>query len=385
MSLSLLQIDLWEMTFELLQNLAVMYTVITLFLQKFTVRALDSRRQKSGVLFFCLLSLIAMLLTIELTPAQGIRLDLRLAVLTLAGVYLRPAGSALVALFTVIFRLLLGGAGWQWWAAGAFVYAPVAFLTARFLSAGWSGLAVSGLANTAVFIGVLVILSLFTNSYDYYSPFVSPANFWRLTFLEFAMIPLSTVILGWGLKNALSFHRSYSDLARQANLDGLTGLGNHRFFQEKLAEIMASAPQQPISVLMLDIDKFKKYNDTYGHQSGDILLHKLASIFCSAVRSGDIIARYGGEEFIIILPDTAAETAVGIAERLRQAVADHRFPTEKGGTGRITVSIGTATFPADAADKNTLIAAADKALYAAKRAGRNQVKKYSENLANNEK
>jgi len=385
MSLSLLQIDLWEMTFELLQNLAVMYTVITLFLQKFTVRALDSRRQKSGVLFFCLLSLIAMLLTIELTPAQGIRLDLRLAVLTLAGVYLHPAGSALVALFTVVFRLLLGGAGWQLWAAGAFLYAPVALLTTRFLSAGWSGLAVAGLANTGIFMGVLVILSLFTNSYDYYSPFVSPDNFWRLTFLEFTMIPLATVILGWGLKNALSFHRSYSDLARQANLDGLTGLVNHRCFQEKLAEIIASAPQQPISVLMLDIDKFKKYNDTYGHQSGDILLQKLALIFRNTVRSGDIVARYGGEEFIIILPDTAPETAVSIAERLRQAVADHLFPTGKGGTGRITVSIGTATFPADAADKNSLIAAADRALYAAKRAGRNQVKKYSENLDNNEK
>lgn len=384
MHLSLLQIDLWEMTFEMLKDLAVMYTVITLFLQKFTVRGLDNPRQKSGVLFFCLLSLIAMLLTIELLPAQGIRLDLRLAVLTLAGIYLGLADSALVALFTVVFRLALGGSGWQWWAAGAFLYAPIAFLMARALPAGWTGLTVAALANAAIFMGVLVVLSLFISSYDFYSPYVSPANFWRLTLLELVMIPLSTVILGWGLKNALSFHRSYSVLARQANLDGLTGLVNHRFFQEKLSEILATAPpQQPVSVLLLDIDNFKSYNDTYGHQNGDLLLRQLAPVFRSAVRSGDIIARYGGEEFIIILPNAAAGTAVAIAERLRLAVAGHPFPTGGESSGRITVSVGTATFPADATDKNALIAAADKALYAAKRAGRNQVKKYEKSTSSN--
>ncbi|HWQ61847.1 MAG TPA: diguanylate cyclase, partial [Negativicutes bacterium] len=328
MNLPLLQIDLWEMTFELLQDLAVMYTVITLFLQKFSARGLDTRQHSSGIIFFCLLALIAMLLKIELIPAQGIRLDLRLAVLTLAGIYLGLAGSAVVALFTVVFRVILGGAGWQWWAAGAFLYGPVAFLTARALPAGWFGLTGAALANACLFMGVLAILSRFTNSYDFYSPYVSPDNFWQLTLLELVMIPLSTVILGWALKSALSFHRSYSVLARQANLDGMTGLINHRHFQEKLTDLLAATPpQQPLSVLMMDIDNFKSYNDTYGHQNGDILLRELAPIFRTAVRGGDIIARYGGEEFIVILPSAAADTAAGIAERLRLAVASHHFPT----------------------------------------------------------
>ncbi|MDT8903109.1 diguanylate cyclase [Anaeroselena agilis] len=385
MHMPLLQIDLWEMTFELLQDLAVMYTVITLVMQKYTAQGLDRRRRTArldlqAVLFFCLLAACAMLLKVELVPSQGIRFDLRLAVLTLAGVYLGPAKSAVVALFTVVFRLLLGGPGWLWWVAGAFLYGPVAFLTTRFLPAGW-GVTAAALANAAIFMGALAILSLFTGAFDYYSPYVSPANFWRLTIIELLMIPLATLILDWALKKSLAFHRSYSDLAWQANFDGMTGLINHRHFQELLTSLLTVPQNQPLSALMIDIDHFKRYNDAFGHQRGDTLLRELAALFMANVRNDDIAARYGGEEFIIILPATDTEAALDIAERMRRAVAAHPFyGREKMTNGRVSVSIGVATYPVDAAGKNALISAADKALYTAKRAGRNQVKKYTPDM-----
>lgn len=383
----LLKIDLWEMVAALCKDLAVMYTVITLFLQKYTAKSLDRRRQPfalngQAILFFCLITASAMLMQIELSKAPGIRLDLRLAVLTLAGIYIGRINSTVVALFSVVFRLLLGGAGSLWWIAGAFLYGPAAFLVSRLFPSGLLGVAAAALVNVALFIGVLIVLSLTTNIYDYYSPFVSPENFWRIAALELLMIPLATVILDWALKSALAFHRSYTALEEKANLDGMTGLVNHRRFQEVLTDILAEATaQSPTAVLMVDIDHFKRYNDTFGHQRGDDLLRELAGVFTASVRSGDIVARYGGEEFIIILPHTPAGTALAVAQRLREAVASHPFPgREQMSNGHITVSVGLATFPQDAADKNTLIAAADKALYAAKKAGRNQVKIYQSTL-----
>ena len=379
----LLKVDLWEMIVDLCKDLAVMYTVITLFLQKYTAKSLDRRRQPftlngQGILFFCLIAASTMLMQIELIEAPGIRLDLRLAVLTLAGIYLGRVNSTVVALFTVVFRFLLGGVGSLWWIAGAFLYGPASFLISRLFPAGLLGVAVAALINVALFMGVLTILSRFTNMYDYYSPFVSPENFWRLTALEVLMIPLATVILDWALKNVLAFHRSYSALEEKANHDGMTGLVNHRRFQEVLTEIIAGAtPQSPAAVLMVDIDHFKRYNDAFGHQQGDDLLREMAGVFTACVRADDIVARYGGEEFIIILPHTPAATALTVAQRLRETVAAHPFPgRERMSHGQITVSVGLATFPQDAADKNSLIAAADKALYAAKNAGRNKVRIY---------
>lgn len=378
-----LEIGLWDILFKMLQNMAVMYTIITLFLQKYTAKSLDRRRQpfslnRQAIIFFCLLATSAMLLKIEIMQTPGIRFDLRLSVLTLAGIYLGRLNSTVVALFTVVFRFFLGGPGALWWAAGALFYGPAAFLVSRLFPPGILGVTAAALINVALFMGVMAVLSLFTPVYDYYSPFVSPDNFLRLTLLEVLMIPLTTIILDWALKNALAFHRSYSALEQKANIDGMTGLVNHRRFQEVLTDILADADSsRPTAALMVDIDHFKRYNDTFGHQRGDDLLKEIAGVFAASVRTSDIVARYGGEEFIVILPDTSTDTALAIAERLRQAVADHPFPgREKMTHGRITVSAGLASFPQDATDKNTLIAAADKALYAAKGAGRNMVKMY---------
>jgi diguanylate cyclase (GGDEF)-like protein len=118
---------------------------------------------------------------------------------------------------------------------------------------------------------------------------------------------------------------------------------------------------------MIDIDNFKAFNDTHGHQAGDSVIREISVIFRDASRRIDIIARYGGEEFGIIMPLTKKEEALILAERIRKAVENNR------GLKNITISIGIASFPENGPTKETLIAAADKALYEAKRTGKNKI------------
>ncbi len=151
--------------------------------------------------------------------------------------------------------------------------------------------------------------------------------------------------------------------------DGLTGLVNHRFLIQKLNEegIRASRYKHEFSVLMADVDHFKQYNDEFGHPAGDEVLRRVADIIRASVRPGDTAARYGGEEYAIVMPETPGPEAFEIAEHIRARVASEAFPGR-----RITLSIGVAEFPSDADLPHAVIAAADKALYEAKREGRNR-------------
>ncbi len=162
-------------------------------------------------------------------------------------------------------------------------------------------------------------------------------------------------------------------LEQLATHDGLTGLYNHRTFYTFLEEEVARAKRyrHPLSLLMIDIDHFKQVNDTHGHQAGDAILRGLSERLAEHVRDVDRVFRYGGEEVTAILPDTDA--AFDLAERLRAAVEATPFITGTGKAIGITVSIGTASFPSHADTAQALVSAADTALYAAKRAGRNQV------------
>lgn len=158
-------------------------------------------------------------------------------------------------------------------------------------------------------------------------------------------------------------------LVELSNTDKLTGLKNRRFLQEKLDEqIVGYARDQAVfSLCIIDIDHFKKVNDTYGHQTGDYVLEKLASILKLQSREEDIAARYGGEEFILLLPNTDISESKIIAENLRQSIAYSTWEM-----GKITVSMGIATFiPTDS--DTTLLQKADQALYASKEQGRNRV------------
>ncbi len=164
-------------------------------------------------------------------------------------------------------------------------------------------------------------------------------------------------------------------LQKTAATDGLTGLNNHLEFQRQLqAEIERSERfGHPLSLLLLDIDHFKQLNDRYGHQVGDDVLRRTGALLREEIRVVDQPARYGGEEFAIILPEMQAPGALTLAERLRLRISAANMTVGEGQVINITVSIGVATFPEQAKSGKELIAAADQALYAAKKAGRNQV------------
>jgi diguanylate cyclase (GGDEF)-like protein len=157
--------------------------------------------------------------------------------------------------------------------------------------------------------------------------------------------------------------------------DGLTGLYNHRYFQDRLDEEVERARRygMPLSLLMVDVDDFKVYNDANGHIAGDVLLVEISKILLKAVRKVDAVARYGGEEFSVILPSTKKKGALTIAWRICQKVAAAHFPNQIVMPQKnVTVSIGVATFPEDAGEKVMLLDCADKLLYQAKALGKNQ-------------
>jgi diguanylate cyclase (GGDEF)-like protein/excisionase family DNA binding protein len=156
----------------------------------------------------------------------------------------------------------------------------------------------------------------------------------------------------------------------EAITDGLTGLYNHRYLHEHLAEELSRARHERhgVALLFCDLDFFKEYNDRLGHAAGDTALRATARIIENCTRRADLVARYGGEEFVVVLPGAAEPEAVEIAGRIRAAVAEHHH--EQGG---LTISIGVATYPAAAGTKEGLLEAADRALYVAKRLGRDRV------------
>jgi len=166
------------------------------------------------------------------------------------------------------------------------------------------------------------------------------------------------------------------ELERLSVTDELTGLVNRRRLTSELEREVRRSERhgRPFAVLMLDVDHFKHFNDTYGHPAGDGVLKHLSDILRECARELDTVARYGGEEFILILPETTAEGAAQVAERIRATTAEDRFTPEGGNTEiGVTVSIGFAVFPEHAGAPDTMVEAADQALYRSKQGGRNRV------------
>lgn len=186
-------------------------------------------------------------------------------------------------------------------------------------------------------------------------------------------------LLGIQASLSIANARFHAEIERMATIDGLTGLFNHRYFQEKLTEEFRRLERsaEPLSLLLMDIDYFKKVNDTYGHPAGDKILQGVAQILKNTIRDIDMPARYGGEEFTAILPSTDNVGAKNMAERLRRSAMETVFHID-GKPLQITVSIGIATAIGAFEGKKSLIEKADQALYHAKNNGRNQCFLWSE-------
>ncbi len=163
--------------------------------------------------------------------------------------------------------------------------------------------------------------------------------------------------------------------------DGLTNLFNYRRFKEVLDDELATCNREesPLALIMADIDHFKSFNDNNGHQEGNVALRQIADIMLRSTRGADLVARYGGEEFVVILPDTEVEGARAVAENIRRRVSEAAFDGEEDQPeGVLTITLGLACYPQDAASAPELIDSADQALYSGKRSGRNRLTVYRE-------
>jgi len=222
---------------------------------------------------------------------------------------------------------------------------------------------ISSLITVFIVLGYIFTSSLLLSDYHLWVGVVSPVVFVAVTFT-------AMYIIKYVLK-AKDFEYTY----KLATTDGLTDLYNHRFFQEKLRENMKKSDRtgSRFSIVLIDIDFFKKFNDTYGHQAGDEVLRQVARVLKRSVKTNDIVARYGGEEMVLILVDADTDSAIAIADRICKTIAGRNFVLAEGLQVNVTISLGIATYPAHGKQSTELIEFADKGLYRAKKNGRNQV------------
>ena len=195
------------------------------------------------------------------------------------------------------------------------------------------------------------------------------------------ILPVISIIAAFTLSIIAKYIMKSRDFEYQyklATIDGLTELYNHRYFQDTLRKQIdiAHRYEQSFSLIICDIDFFKKFNDTYGHQAGDAVLRQVAQTLKRNSRTTDYVCRYGGEEMSIILPNTGAEEAMMLASRICKAVSEKPFHLTPVDTADVTISLGVATYPDNAQTPQDLIEWADKGLYYAKEHGRNQVGRY---------
>lgn len=230
--------------------------------------------------------------------------------------------------------------------------------------------------------GYLTYTSVFWGVYKGITDLIVPVIFFFGAVFVFLVCALS-------LKTAQDLKRIYV-LERENTMDSLMGIYNRRFFDRRLKEEFSRSVRynQPLSLMMVDVDHFKNVNDRWGHQIGDLVLKRLAELLKGCVREADIICRYGGEELAIILPHTPNLIALQLGERLREKTAKTEILTEDASPDnqsvRITVSLGVATLVSGMVSVDMLMSQADKALYFAKKNGRNRVVSCSD-LVDNEK
>ncbi len=217
----------------------------------------------------------------------------------------------------------------------------------------------------AIFTGVIYVIVATLLMHKY--------NVWLGVVLQ--LVSITLVFISCYLAKYIGTSRDLEYTYALATTDGLTDLYNHRYFQEQMLQNIETGKRydKPFSLIMIDIDYFKKFNDTYGHQSGDAVLRQVAQILKKNVRSTDIVCRYGGEEMAIILTQTGNDEAIITAQKICNAVSAQPLKLVNGNNVKVTISLGVSTYPQNGQTPPEMIKFADDCLYAAKENGRNQV------------
>ncbi len=223
------------------------------------------------------------------------------------------------------------------------------------------------------FISTLISILILASYTGLASYMLNEHNLWLdiLPQIVFAILAFTFMFIIKYVLKSKDFEYTY----KLATTDGLTNLYNHRYFQEHLVKCMTKADKNNsrFALILIDIDHFKKFNDTYGHQAGDEVLRQVGQTLRKAVKSHDLVARYGGEEMVIVLDNAHTESAINAANRICKTVAERNFELAEGLNVHVTISLGVAVYPIDGKTSAELIEFADQGLYRAKENGRNQV------------
>ncbi|MEX2695656.1 GGDEF domain-containing protein [Rhizobium mongolense] len=341
--------------------------VLVVYGYAWVIRTISQRLMRgiAAGLLFGLGGILSMNDPIVMRP--GLIYDARSILLILSPLYAGPIGTIIAAAMMGAHRLVLGGVGAMGGAVSVILVALCGYASTLIprhrIGTGWLRSLLLGLATVSSFI-VLV--------------FLPPEVAWDLFLSAAAPVMLANILgvllLADLLEREKQRVRMVRALENEASVDPLTKLPNRRVFQraaDRCAE-EASNRGRPFSIVMLDVDHFKKINDTWGHTVGDTVLSRVADLIRRTVRKTDVAARYGGEEIIILLPNTEEGDASTVAEKIRHAIESEDLIV--GVTAiKVTVSIGVAVVDSSGTNIRATIEAADRALYRAKTAGRNRV------------
>lgn len=293
--------------------------------------------------------------------------DLRHLAIVTAAVYLGGLASVISGLVISILRIIMFGMSSAAIDA-AFVMTIIGLSGVYFAYAPWSRLTKIITMNLLGMTLIFVILMLNTTSMN---------SLLKVYPLQMTISFVGGIFIYFIAEFINKSNEMLFLLERKATTDHLTNLSNRRQFEKSLEFELERAREykQKLSLLVIDIDRFKKVNDTFGHTSGDAVLKQLGQLLIEHARSADIVSRNGGEEFAILLLDCGNHQAMAIAESIRQSVEKYHFALPDGNTIRLTISIGVAVFPdhCDDRDDNDFFEQADRALYEAKNTGRNRV------------
>lgn len=298
-------------------------------------------------------------------PANGTIVDFRNIVLAMASIYGGPIPVIICSLMIAIFRITYYGI--TLYSVAAVISTTVMCIVCIIISKQRFNIFVKWVI--ASIFNTLVLSTVF--AYLLYSNPILPKLLMIYWISSFCVAGLTYKYVNY----SLTANKLFRKLKKESTKDFLTGLNNVRSFDNLFNEVMRSAKEKGelVSILMIDIDFFKKVNDTYGHHEGDVVLKELGNILVKNSRSFDIVSRNGGEEFTVILLDCPPSQAMTIAERIRAAVEAYDFILSNDARIKITISIGVANYPETTDKQENLIELSDAALYTAKRTGRNKV------------